>query len=163
MNRIFLALGSNIPNRIIFLLKAILEISKIDKTTIKNISRFYKTKPYGNINQDYFINCCIEIESLLSPQKLLRELKNIEHKIGRKKREKWGPREIDIDILFYNNFIIDEPGLQIPHPDLQNRIFVLVPLNDIDAKLIHPILNKSIGELLSSLGKEKEAEIEVLE
>lgn len=159
MNSAFLSLGSNIKNRMVFILNAILEIQKLENTGIKKISPFYKTSAYGNLNQDFFINMCLELETNLSPKKLMKDLKVIEQKVGRKPREKWGPREIDIDILFFNSFILDEPNLQIPHPDLHNRLFVLKPLSDIADELKHPLLMKNISQLLSEINDNSKIEI----
>lgn len=110
-------------------------------------SGIYETKPWGNVKQSNFFNMCIEFRTTLNPQELLTKIKNVEVQLGRVKREKWGPREIDIDILFYEDQIISDPELTIPHKYLHERAFVLIPLAEIAPNLVHPILRASISEL----------------
>ncbi len=152
MNNIaFLGLGSNIHPKKKFLFSAINLLSAHKYIKVNKISNFYLTKPYGYENQNSFINCVLKIETELTPFKLIEEIKLIEKIVGRKKRFRWGPREIDIDILFYNDFILNSEKLTIPHPDLHNRAFVLIPFMDIEPNFTHPILKKTISELLQDL------------
>ncbi len=150
MAEVFLSLGSNIGNRLDFLKAAIGELLKIDNTTILKVSSVYKTQPWGNPNQNEFLNCTVKIYTNLSPNELLDNLKTIEKYLGRKNIEKWSNREIDIDILFYDNLILSSENLIIPHPEIPNRRFVLIPLNEIEENYIHPILNKPISYLLKT-------------
>ncbi|MCL4137650.1 UNVERIFIED_CONTAM: hypothetical protein GTU68_003141, partial [Idotea baltica] len=143
-NKIFFALGSNVNNREEFIISAIFNLKSI--CTINNISNIYESKAWGNTNQGPFLNFCIEASTLLTPDELLKAIKEIEVKIGRKKREHWGPREIDIDILFYNNEIIEKEDLTIPHPYISERSFFLKPLAEINSNFIHPKLKKTIKE-----------------
>ncbi len=154
-NKVFLALGSNKGNREEYLKGALKKISELKETTIKKVSSLYETKPYGNTNQNDFYNLVIEITTGHDIKSLLSELKRIEKETGRIKfNKKWQPREIDIDIIFYNDTIYSDPEIEIPHKDLLNRDFVLVPMMELDPDFVHPLLGKSIKELdFSSLPK----------
>ncbi|MFA6305275.1 MAG: 2-amino-4-hydroxy-6-hydroxymethyldihydropteridine diphosphokinase [Candidatus Gracilibacteria bacterium] len=131
-NKAYLSLGSNLGNREFFLKKAISEIKKTAK--IKKKSKIYETSPVGYKKQEDFLNMVIGIETTLSPQKLLKKLQEIEKKLGRERKTKNGPRTIDIDILTYEDTIVDEPNLKIPHPRMHKRKFVLVPLLELSDK-----------------------------
>lgn len=145
---IYLGLGSNIGDKLLFIKSAEEEISKLKNTKVIRSSSIYKTEPWGNKHQDEFLNSVLEIESSLKPEDLLKELKKIEIVLGRKNRYKWSEREIDIDILFYYNEIIKNDFMNIPHPEIQNRKFVLVPLCVLNPGLVHPELNCTIKTLL---------------
>ncbi len=149
---IFLSIGTNEGNRKENIRKALCELTKFCK--ILKISKFYKTIPYGYKDQKNFINFALEIETKFSPFEFLKVCQNIELKLGRKREIKWGPRTIDIDILFWNDSIIDTEELKIPHYDLPNREFVLKPLLDLDPYFIHPVSGKNIETLYNEL-KEK--------
>lgn len=144
----FLGLGSNIEPRVNYLQKACDHLSQLGKISKK--SSLYQTQAWGNRRQADFYNAIIVLESHLSPQKLLKEIKNIEIFIGRERRRRWEPREIDIDIIFCPDFNVNEPDLKIPHPLLSQRQFVLVPLAEIDKSMCITALNQSISELLDS-------------
>lgn len=128
-NKAYLSLGSNIENRENFLKKAIFEIKKTEKVIKK--SKIYETSPVGYKNQGNFLNMVIQIETTLSPQELLIKLQEIEKELGRERKIKNGPRTIDIDILTFEDTIVDEPSLKIPHPRMHERKFVLVPLLEL--------------------------------
>jgi 2-amino-4-hydroxy-6-hydroxymethyldihydropteridine diphosphokinase len=148
----YIGIGSNLGNRRENCEKAIsLLIKKGIKITKR--SSFYETEPWGMKDQPKFINMAVEVETLLKPEELLKTLKKIEIEIGRYRGKRWGPRVIDLDILFYNDMIIKTPELEIPHPLTQEREFVLKPLSEIAPDKIHPVLNKSIKELLAGLSK----------
>jgi len=115
---------------------------KIEKT-----SSIYESSPYGEVEQDDFFNAVIKIKTSLELKELFHFLKLIEAKVGRKLTEKWGPREIDLDILFFNDLIYSDDEITIPHKDLLNRDFVLVPLIEIEPELIHPEFKKKIAEI----------------
>ena len=120
--------------------------------TLKESSSFYRTEPVGYKEQDWFINLVVRVSSGLRPEKLLIRCKEMEKDMGRKKSSiPGGPRAMDIDILFYDRLILDTEELTIPHPGLHLRKFVLLPLNEINKDFIHPVLNKSVSELLSEL------------
>ena len=147
MRKIYLSIGSNKGNRYSFIKEALRLIRK-DIGKVILMSKIYETKSWG-FHSDDFLNICIMIKSELLPSELLNKLKNIEDRIGRiRNSTKILAREIDIDILFYSDKIVDHEDLIIPHPRLHLRNFVLYPLNDIASDLIHPILLKPINELL---------------
>jgi 2-amino-4-hydroxy-6-hydroxymethyldihydropteridine diphosphokinase len=147
---VFLLLGSNLGNRHIFLQKAIEHIESDIAPAIKK-SAVYETQSWGKTDAPNYLNQVIQLKTELSPQIVLQKILNIEDVLGRKREEKWGSRTIDIDILFYGSDIIAEPGLNIPHPELHNRMFTLAPLSEIAPDLIHPVLNKSIFHIKNEL------------
>ena len=147
----YLGLGSNMGDRESYLDFAIDELNKDEYTKVTKVSDFIETEPYGGVEQDNFLNGCIEVETLHSPDELLHLINAIEKDAGRERFIHWGPRTLDLDILFYDQEIIDMPDLHIPHIDLHNRDFVLVPMNQIAPYLRHPVLNQTISQLLDSL------------
>lgn len=149
MNKVFLLIGGNIGDRLSNLSKARIEIEKSAGVIIKQ-SAIYETEAWGITDQPTFLNQVLLIETTLSAGLLLSKLLLIESAIGRKRAVKLGPRLIDLDILFFNNEIIYENDLVIPHPQLQNRRFTLVPLCEIEPHFKHPVLHKSIKDLLAA-------------
>ena len=148
MRKIYLSIGSNKGNRYSFIKEALRLIQK-DIGEVILISKIYETKSWG-FQSDDFLNLCILIKSELIPAELIIKLKNLEEKIGRERNnEKIEAREIDIDILFYSDEIVNQKDLIIPHQRLHLRNFVLYPLNDIAADFIHPVLLKSVNKLLN--------------
>ena len=148
MRKIYLSIGSNKGNRYSFIKEALRLIQK-DIGEVILISKIYETKSWG-FQSDDFLNLCILIKSKLIPMKLISKLKKIEEIVGRERNnDKIEAREIDIDILFYSDEIVNQKDLIIPHQRLHLRNFVLYPLNDIAADFIHPILLKSVNELLN--------------
>ena len=144
---VYLSFGSNVGNRqanIETALKYMLDA----KLKMRKCSSVYETAPWGNTNQSAFLNTAGIFETDLSAKKLLDEILTIEKSMGRERTEKWQPRIIDIDILFFNNKIVNEKELIIPHPEMHKRKFVLVPLAEIAPDFIHPVLKKSIRHLL---------------
>ncbi|MBI5414692.1 2-amino-4-hydroxy-6-hydroxymethyldihydropteridine diphosphokinase [Candidatus Peregrinibacteria bacterium] len=135
-SHIFLSLGSNVGNREEYVQKAILSIGKLGN--ILHISSLWETLPWGEKDQDRFLNLVLEMETSHAPQQFLQEILTIEKKLGRKRTKKWGPREIDIDILFWNNEIIATKDLSIPHPFAHMRAFVVAPLLEICPKYNFP-------------------------
>ena len=147
MSKIYLSIGSNKGNRY-SQIKEALKLIREDLGEIISISKIYETKSWG-FESEKFLNLCIAIKSELSPDKLLFSINNIEEKIGRKRdSKKVNAREMDIDIIFYSNKIVNQTELIIPHPRLELRNFVLVPLSEIASDFVHPILLKSVKELL---------------
>lgn len=153
MARVFIGLGSNIGDRIEYCRTALSEISRFGQ--IVKVSSVYETEPVGKEDQPDFINCAAEVETSLSPDELLIRLKSIEDKLGRTREDEWGPRTIDLDILFYDDLVIDTDELQIPHLSVHVRRFVLRPLCEIEPGLVHPGFNTSVSDLLSNLKDKK--------
>lgn len=149
MKGIYLLLGSNLGNSRKILKRAIIEIEN-DIGDIVTSSSVYKTKAWGVENQPDFLNQVVEIKSSLSPQIILKKVNSIEEKLGRVRNIKWHSRVIDIDILYYGELIIDTNNLVIPHPENQNRNFVLVPICEIAPELIHPVLMLTQKEMLKN-------------
>jgi 2-amino-4-hydroxy-6-hydroxymethyldihydropteridine diphosphokinase len=145
MPMVFLGLGSNIGNKEEYINKALSFISELYQ--VKKISHLYLTEPVSTIKQDWFLNRVVEIQTDIDPKKLLFTVKSIEQKLGRTKTVKNGPRTIDIDILFYGDCVLNTKNLIIPHPSIQERLFVLQPMMDINPNLIHPVFKRSIHEL----------------
>jgi 2-amino-4-hydroxy-6-hydroxymethyldihydropteridine diphosphokinase len=149
---VFIALGSNQGDRELNLLRAIAEIGRLTATRITALSSFYDTQPIGPVNQDNFLNATLKLETSLSPHQLLDELQRIETAVFKRVRTlHWGPRPMDLDILFYGDLVLTEEDLTIPHPRLHERGFVLVPLAEIAPEFIHPVLYGSVSELLAML------------
>ncbi len=144
----FIAIGSNLGTPKENCIEAIDIISSNPDIKLTSKSSFYQTAPVGNTKQDWFINAVIKVSTQLTSDILLSALLKIESKMGRIRKEKWGPRIIDLDLLFYDNLIIKQKDLTLPHPEIQKRNFVLQPLNEIGENFIHPSLNKSINTLL---------------
>ncbi|MBZ0200333.1 MAG: 2-amino-4-hydroxy-6-hydroxymethyldihydropteridine diphosphokinase [Ignavibacteriaceae bacterium] len=128
------------------------EINKHPDCNVKKTGGVYETKPYGNIKQQNFYNTAAFIKTSLSPKELLLFIKELEIKNGRTSSERWGQREIDIDILFYDDLISSDEELTVPHKEIELRDFVLLPLADIDGEFIHPVSRKSISALLVEAG-----------
>lgn len=150
----YIGIGSNLGDRIdncLNALKAILEFS-----TINTVSSFYETEPVGRENQPKFINAVAKVSTSLSHHELLDSLKSIEREMGRKAGSKWSPRTIDLDVLFYENLVIESEDLTIPHKELHKRKFVLKPLCEIESDLEHPVLKQTVGSLLTDLNDGKE-------
>jgi dihydroneopterin aldolase/2-amino-4-hydroxy-6-hydroxymethyldihydropteridine diphosphokinase len=155
-HKAFLGMGSNLGNKLENLNTAINKINKSTYTKITKISENYETKPVGNTEQDNFINCAVEVRTLLTPRELIRFLLEVEDELKRKRVIKWGPRTIDLDVLLYDNIITSFEEIIIPHPRMHERLFVLKPLKDIAPYFLHPILNKRIIEIEEQLSKEQE-------
>lgn len=136
--KVFLGLGSNLGDRQAYLDAACRELSAHQSVQIIQSSSLYESEPVGYLDQGWFLNQVVEIETTLEPDELLHFTQDIENKLGRKRLIHWGPRVIDIDILLYGDRIIKAPHLTVPHPSMYERCFVLMPLREIAADLIHP-------------------------
>lgn len=155
---IYLLLGSNIGDKKKHFDKAIGLLKKY-VGPINSASGIYETAAWGKTDQPSFYNQVLKIETELTPSELLTEVNRIEAELGRVREEKWGERVIDIDILYYHSLIIDKKHLKIPHPQLHNRRFTLVPLCEIAGELNHPKLNKTNSELLKNCTDMLEVEL----
>jgi 2-amino-4-hydroxy-6-hydroxymethyldihydropteridine diphosphokinase len=147
METAYLLLGSNLGDREANLKKAVARIGTV--STLLSESAIYITKAWGKTDQPDFLNQAIGIKTTDSPLELLREILAIELALGRARQEHWGPRLIDIDILLFGAQIVKHPRLQIPHPELSNRRFALMPLAEIAASVVHPQTKRSINEHLA--------------
>jgi len=145
---VYLSLGSNIGDRFANLKQAVSSLPP--QMTIKAKSKVYETQPWGYTEQDPFLNQAVKVTTYLEPEPLLKHIKRLEIALGRKETFQNGPRLIDIDILFYDDLIMDTPPLVIPHPHLHERGFVLMPLMDIAPDFLHPLKKMSIREMTES-------------
>jgi len=145
--RLYLLLGTNLGNRIQNILLAKVHLDAFFETEGK-MSSLFETAAWGNTNQPGFINTALEYETHFEAAEILVAINKIEALLGRERIEKWGPRLIDIDILFLGNEIVKTENLQIPHAEIQNRRFALVPMHQLNPQFIHPVFNKNIAELL---------------
>ncbi|MHB1156293.1 MAG: 2-amino-4-hydroxy-6-hydroxymethyldihydropteridine diphosphokinase [Phycisphaerales bacterium] len=146
-----IALGSNLGDRAAHLLAARDALARLPGSTVTRCSHVYETDPVGPGRQNRYLNAVIELHTAMEPAALLRELLRIETDAGRVRREKWGPRTLDLDLLLYDDLVIDTDTLTVPHPHLHERAFVLQPLCDIDPDLTHPALRRSVRQLLDAL------------
>ncbi|WP_455951592.1 2-amino-4-hydroxy-6-hydroxymethyldihydropteridine diphosphokinase [Eubacterium sp.] len=153
-NKVILSIGSNMGDKEAYLNGAIDGIYDNDNCRINTISKFIETEPYGPVEQDNFLNGCLEIETLYSPEELLEVIHDIELQANRTREIHWGPRTLDIDIIFYENQIIDLPDLKIPHIEMHKRLFVLEPLKTIAPYWVHPIYKKTVEQLLEEIKPE---------
>ena len=150
MNRIYLGLGSNLGDRYANLQHAVDELRKY--MTVTAVSPVYSTEPWGDADQPAFLNICVAAVSSLSPHELLAHIKKTEQELGRMPARHWGPRLIDIDILFFDDLILSDETLTIPHPYMAERSFVLAPLADIIPDFHHPRTGLSVQEMLDAIG-----------
>lgn len=147
----YIAFGSNMGDKKKYLDDAIQGLRDMKEIVVEKVSEYLVTEPYGGVEQDDFLNGAIEAETFLSPDALLHKLHAIEQEAGRERKIHWGPRTLDLDILLYDHEIIDTEKLTIPHIDMQNRQFVLEPLSQLAPAYMHPVLHKTISQLLAEL------------
>ena len=153
MAKAYLSFGSNMGDRISNIQYAMHLLQSDNNVELKSASTFYETQPWGEKTDIWFVNAAVEIETLLSPIELLRVCQDIEARLGRNRDEeiRWGNRPIDIDILFYDDLIFQNDILTIPHPRIQERAFVLVPMLEIAEDFVHPVFHKTTEELYNEL------------
>ena len=150
-HRAYIALGSNLGDRESYVSGAVEALRSHPLIELKKISKLFNTEPYGGVEQGDFLNGAAEIETLMDPQQLLEALHEMESAAGRDRTVRWGPRTLDLDILFYDKMVMETENLVIPHPDLENRRFVLEPMAEIAPAFRHPVTGRSIAALLREL------------
>jgi 2-amino-4-hydroxy-6-hydroxymethyldihydropteridine diphosphokinase len=147
---VFVGLGSNLGDRLGALNAASAALGRLAGTRVRAGSPVYDTLPVGVTEQPSFLNAVVWLETVLEPPALVRETQRIESALGRRHRDRWGPREIDIDILLYDGLVYVDPTVTVPHPEMENRRFVLVPLREIAPDLVHPVSGRTIEELAAA-------------
>lgn len=147
----YIALGSNIGDKEHYLNQAVESLNDTPCCSVAGVSSFLITKPYGVTNQNDFLNGCLKLRTLLTPRELLDVLHRIEQAAGRERKIRWGPRTLDLDIIFYDDLILEDEDLCIPHVDMKNRDFVLKPLHEIAPYKHHPCCHKTVREMLEEL------------
>lgn len=152
MATVYISLGSNVGDRAAHLRAAIAELGRFG--AVRQTSPFYATEPVEYTQQDEFLNCVVELETQLAPPALMEAILGIEQRMGRVRGADKGPRNIDLDLLLYDNQVVEQPGLKVPHPAMHRRRFVLAPLVDIAPEAMHPLLKHTAQELLAALGEE---------
>ena len=154
MKTAYIGIGSNLGNKLDNCLQAIALADEIPGCEVKSKSPFYRTAPVGVQGQDWYLNGAISLTADITAKELLKSLLAIETRMGRQRKEKWGPRPIDLDILLFGKDIIDEKDLTVPHPMMHLRKFVLTPLVQLAPDLVHPVLGLTIAELLDGFSGE---------
>ncbi len=154
-SRVFIGVGSNLGNRQAHYQKALDLMADLPQTAIVCCSSLYETEPIGEA-KNWYVNGVVELETALSPQQLLSHLQKIELALGRKRTKKWAPRTIDLDILLFDKQIVHEERLQIPHPEMHRRRFVLLPLSELAPQFVHPLLGATVADLLAGLADDKQ-------
>jgi len=147
----YIGLGSNLGDKRKNLDDAVRLLTEVPGIDAVKVSSYYETEPVGYEEQGLFLNAVARVETSLSPKELLVTCHNIENRLGRVRTVRWGPRTIDLDILLFGGSIINMPELEIPHPLMHERAFVLEPLCELDPDVLHPVLKKTVKELLNSL------------
>ena len=151
-HKAYIAIGSNMGEKEKYLKDAIQGLADHEEILVSAESTLITTEPYGGVEQDVFLNGMVEIKTLLTPHELLDYLHELEQKAGRERILRWGPRTLDLDIVFYDKLIFEDDTLIIPHVDMENRDFVLKPMVELNANYRHPILQKTMKQLLDALG-----------
>ena len=150
-HKAYIAFGSNMGDSKAFIEEAIAKLGEREDSIVEKVSSFIVTPPYGGVIQDNFLNGCLILKTLLTPRELLSVLNEIEKEAGRTREIHWGPRTLDLDIIFYDDLIVEDDDLCIPHVDMQNRSFVLAPLYEIAPYKHHPCSKKTVKEMLDDL------------
>lgn len=153
-HRAYLGMGSNLGDKKGYLDQAVEKIKEDPECVVEKVSQYLVTEPYGGVEQDDFLNACMVVRTLLSPEELLDKLHEIEQEAHRERIIHWGPRTLDLDILMYDNLVMESDDLIIPHIEMDKREFVLKPLCEIAPNLRHPILKKTVSQLLAAITNE---------
>lgn len=147
----YVAIGSNMGNKRAYIDQAIEALSKTEGCKVEKVSSIIETEPYGGVEQDVFLNGAIKLKTLLAPYELLDRLHELEQEAKRERLVHWGPRTLDLDILLYDDLVLEEENLCIPHVDMQNRDFVLRPMSEIAPYKRHPVYGKTMKEMLQAI------------
>jgi 2-amino-4-hydroxy-6-hydroxymethyldihydropteridine diphosphokinase len=147
----FIGLGSNLGDREATIRLALDDLARLPESKLTRASSLYDTEPMGESRQPRFLNAVAELETELSPARLLWNLKLVEKRLGRVRTTRWGPRTIDLDLLLYGDEVVSEPGLEVPHPEMLKRSFVLVPLVELEPACVHPVTGQTLLHHLSLL------------
>lgn len=150
-HKAYLSIGSNMGDREAYLRQAVDSLSQEKRIRKLRTSSFITTKPYGGVKQEDFLNGAVELETLYTPEELLHVMQRIEQAAGRERKVHWGPRTLDLDLIFYDKLVLETEELVLPHPDMENRTFVLKPLCELNRNFRHPVLQKTMGQLLEGL------------
>jgi 2-amino-4-hydroxy-6-hydroxymethyldihydropteridine diphosphokinase len=159
----YLGLGANLGDPARQLREALKRLHEADEVEVSRVSGFYRNPPLGPEDQPWYVNAVARVRTRLGPDELLYLLQRIETAMGRVRGERWGPRLIDLDLLLYNGEVIFTPELVVPHPEMQQRAFVLAPLAEIAPRAWHPVLNKSAAELLAELDAGQRAALQPMQ
>ena len=150
--RAFIGLGSNLGDREANLRQALEYLEQAPDTSVVRASSLYDTEPVGVEDQPHFLNAVAQLDTQLTPRQLLWNLMLVERRLGRVRSQRWGPRTLDLDMLLYEDSVVDEDDLKLPHPELAKRSFVLVPLVELEPLLVHPVTGETMLSLLQRLG-----------
>lgn len=159
---VFIGFGSNVGNRVDFCDRAVTLLSLLPHSQLSGVSLLYETEPVddgSNPGDGWFLNGVVQLETDITPKSLLTVLREIERSLGRDQDHRSGPRTIDLDILFYGQRVINEPDLVIPHPRLHQRRFVLMPLSELDPLWVHPVLQRSVNQMLADVEDRSEVRL----
>ena len=151
MAKVFLSVGSNLGDREFLIRNAVEGLRAMPRTSVLRVSSLYDTDPVGEVEQPPFLNAVAWLESELEPRELLWHLLLIEKRMGRVRAQRWGPRSIDLDLLFFGDTALDEPDLKVPHPEAHRRAFVLYPLHELDPDFLHPVTGEHIRTMIKRL------------
>jgi len=152
-HQVYLSVGSNMGDRESYITEGLKQLESHPLIRVQQVAKLLETAPYGGVEQEPFLNTAVKLTTLLTPLELLEQLHEIEQAAGRTREIHWGPRTLDLDILFYDKLVYEDDSLILPHVDLENRYFVLKPLSELAPNFRHPILQKTVKQLLEELDK----------